>query len=61
MQGFHLTSLPIRAGRGVLLRTFLKRGIPNIVDLEPWGGPGLFSRKVEGIAAHEGLRWGTSN
>ncbi len=41
----------------VLLRTLLRRGVPDIVNLEPWGGPGLFSRKVKSIAAHEGLRW----
>ena len=42
---------------GVLGRTFLKRGIPHIVNLEPNGGPGLFSSKVKGIAAHEALSW----
>jgi L-lactate dehydrogenase (cytochrome) len=41
----------------VLLGTFIKRGIPRIDDLEPWGGPGLFSREVEGIAAHAALSW----
>lgn len=42
---------------GVLLRTLLKRGYPHIVNLEPNGGPGLFSRAVAGIAAHEELCW----
>ncbi len=41
----------------VLARTLAKRGNPHIDNLEPWGGPGLFSRQVAGIAAHEGLRW----
>jgi len=41
----------------VLARTIAKRGNPHIDDLEPWGGPGLFSRKVAGIAAHESLSW----
>jgi len=41
----------------VLARTFLRRGNPHIVNLEPWGGPGLFSREVAGIAAHEALAW----
>jgi L-lactate dehydrogenase (cytochrome) len=53
---FDVATHPRWASR-VLLRTFLKRGIPDIVDLEPWGCPGLFSRKMQGIAAHEGLRW----
>jgi L-lactate dehydrogenase (cytochrome) len=42
---------------GVLARTFLTRGYPHIVNLEPDGGPGLFSRAVAGIAAHEDLSW----
>ncbi len=42
---------------GVLGRTLLKRGIPHIVNLEANGGPGLFSSKVKGIAAHESLSW----
>ncbi len=42
---------------GVLGRTLLKRGYPHIVNLEPDGGPGLFSTKVKGIAAHESLSW----
>ncbi|HEY7581478.1 MAG TPA: alpha-hydroxy acid oxidase [Acetobacteraceae bacterium] len=42
---------------GVLGRTLLRRGYPHIVNLEPDGGPGLFSTKVKGIAAHEGLSW----
>ncbi|HVY13969.1 MAG TPA: alpha-hydroxy acid oxidase [Rhodopila sp.] len=41
----------------VLGRTVLKRRNPHIDNLEPWGGPGLFSREVAGIAAHEALRW----
>lgn len=36
----------------VLGRTVLKRKNPHIDNLEPWGGPGLFSRDVAGIAAH---------
>lgn len=54
--GFDVATHP-RWTVSVLLRTFMKRGIPNIVDLEPWGGPNLFSRKVAGIAAHEALCW----
>ena len=42
---------------GVLARTFLKRGIPHIVNLEPDGGPSLLSREVKGIGAHEHLCW----
>ena len=42
---------------GVLGRTLLRRGYPHIVNLEPDGGPGLFSTKVQGIAAHEALSW----
>lgn len=42
---------------GVLARTLMKRGNPHIDDLEPTGGPGLFSREVAGIAAHEALNW----
>lgn len=41
----------------VLGRTLLKRGYPHIINLEPDGGPGLLSRKVKGIAAHETLTW----
>lgn len=41
----------------VLARTLVKRGNPHIDNLEPWGGPGLFSREVAGIAAHEALCW----
>lgn len=41
----------------VLARTLVKRKNPHIVNLEPWGGPGLFSREVAGIAAHEALCW----
>jgi L-lactate dehydrogenase (cytochrome) len=42
---------------GVLARTFFRRGIPHILNLEAGGGPGLFSSAVKGIAAHEGLSW----
>jgi L-lactate dehydrogenase (cytochrome) len=42
---------------GVLARTLLKRGIPHIVNLEPDGGPSLFSRAVEGIGVHDSLSW----
>jgi len=42
----------------VLARTLVKRQNPHIDNLEPWGGPGLFSREVvAGIAAHETLCW----
>lgn len=41
----------------VLTRTLMRRGNPHIANLEPWGGPGLFSREVAGIAAHERLSW----
>ena len=41
----------------VLARTLVKRKNPHIDNLEPWGGPGLFSREVAGIAAHEALCW----
>jgi L-lactate dehydrogenase (cytochrome) len=41
----------------VLARTLVKRMNPRIDNLEPWGGPGLFSREVAGIAAHEALCW----
>ncbi len=42
---------------GVLGRTFLRRGVPHIVNLEPDGGPNLFSRTVAHIASHESLNW----
>jgi L-lactate dehydrogenase (cytochrome) len=42
---------------GTLLRTFAKRGIPHIVNLEGHGGPSLFSKEVQGIAAHPRLSW----
>ena len=42
---------------GVLGRTLFKRGVPHIDNLEPGGGPNLFSRKVAKIAAHESLNW----
>jgi L-lactate dehydrogenase (cytochrome) len=41
----------------VLARTLVKRKNPRIDNLEPWGGPGLFSRGVAGIAAHDALCW----
>jgi L-lactate dehydrogenase (cytochrome) len=41
----------------VLARTLVKRKNPHIDNLEPRGGPGLFSREVAGIAAHEALCW----
>jgi len=41
----------------VLARTLVKRKNPHIDNLEPWGGPGLFSREVAAIAAHEALCW----
>ena len=41
----------------VLARTLLKRKNPHIDNLEPWSGPGLFSREVASIAAHEALCW----
>lgn len=40
---------------GVLARTLLRRGVPHIVNLEPDGGPSLFSSAVTGIAAHQAL------
>jgi L-lactate dehydrogenase (cytochrome) len=42
---------------GVLGRTFLKRGVPHLINLEPDGGPNLFSRSVAHIASHESLNW----
>ncbi|HTJ91423.1 MAG TPA: alpha-hydroxy acid oxidase [Acidocella sp.] len=42
---------------GTLVPTLLKRKNPHIDNLEFWGGPGLFSRQVAGIAAHEALSW----
>jgi L-lactate dehydrogenase (cytochrome) len=42
---------------GVLGRTLLRRGVPHIVNLEPEGGPNLFSTKVAHIASHESLNW----
>jgi L-lactate dehydrogenase (cytochrome) len=41
----------------VLLRTLAKRKIPHIDNLEPWGGPNLFSREVASIASHDSLCW----
>ena len=46
-----------RWAAGVLARTFLRRGVPHIVNLEADGGPNLFSRQVKQIAAHEALSW----
>lgn len=46
-----------RWAASVLVRTFIKRKYPHIDNLEYWGGPGLFSRKVAGIAGHPGLSW----
>lgn len=40
-----------------LARTFAKRGVPHIVNLEYDGGPNLFSRTVGKIASHETLCW----
>ena len=42
---------------GTAARTLLRRGIPRIENLEPNGGPNLFSRAVTQIAAHEELSW----
>jgi FMN-dependent dehydrogenase len=41
----------------VLACIFVKRKNPHIDNLEPWRGPGLFSRQVAGIAPHEALCW----
>lgn len=38
-------------------RTLLRRGIPRIENLEPDGGPNLFSSAAKSIAAHEDLSW----
>ncbi|HEY2591388.1 MAG TPA: alpha-hydroxy acid oxidase [Steroidobacteraceae bacterium] len=42
---------------GVLARTLAKRGIPHMVNLEPGGGPSLFSPQMKGSTAHPGLCW----
>lgn len=42
---------------GVLARTVLKRGIPRMVNLEPGGGPSLFSSRMKGSTAHPALSW----
>ncbi|MGH8260809.1 MAG: alpha-hydroxy acid oxidase [Steroidobacteraceae bacterium] len=42
---------------GVLARTLIKRGLPRMVNLEPGGGPSLFSRKMKGSTAHPALAW----
>lgn len=42
---------------GVLARTLLKRGIPRMVNLEPDGGPSLFSSQMKGSTAHPALSW----
>jgi L-lactate dehydrogenase (cytochrome) len=38
-------------------RTLLQRGLPHIDNLEPTGGPNLFSRSVSKIASHTTLAW----
>ena len=38
-------------------RTLLTRGVPHIDNLEPQGGPSLFSRSVGKIASHATLSW----
>lgn len=38
-------------------RTFFKRGVPHIDNLEYDGGPNLFSTSVGKIASHETLSW----
>ncbi len=42
---------------GVLARTVFKRGIPRMVNLEPSGGPSLFSSRMKGSTAHPVLSW----
>jgi len=42
---------------GVLARTVAKRGIPRMVNLEPGGGPSLFSAQMKGSTAHPALSW----
>lgn len=42
---------------GVLGRTMLHRGIPRLVNLEPSGGPALFSSKLAHMTAHDRLSW----
>ena len=42
---------------GVLARTVLKRGIPRMINLEPDGGPSLFSSRMQGSTAHPALSW----
>lgn len=42
---------------GTLVHTFAKRGLPRIDNLEPEGGPHLFSGGVSSIAAHDRLSW----
>jgi L-lactate dehydrogenase (cytochrome) len=54
--GWDVASHPVWLG-SVLGRTLARRGIPHLVNLEPDGGPGIFSRKVEGVVAHESLSW----
>ncbi len=41
------------------VRTLARRGNPHIDNLEPEGGPSLFSRTVSKIASHTGLSWDT--
>ncbi|MGH8220255.1 MAG: alpha-hydroxy acid oxidase [Steroidobacteraceae bacterium] len=42
---------------GMLVRTVLKRGAPRMVNLEPGGGPSLFSSRMKGSTAHPALSW----
>ncbi len=42
---------------GTALRTLLKRGVPEISNLEARGGVNLFSREVAGIAGHSDFTW----
>ncbi|WP_428486368.1 alpha-hydroxy acid oxidase [Rhodopila sp.] len=42
---------------GTAARTWFRRGLPRIENLEPEGGPNLFSRAVASIASHSSLSW----
>lgn len=42
---------------GAAGRTFLKRGVPVISNLEAHGGVGLLSKKVASIAGHSNFTW----
>lgn len=42
---------------GTALRTLLTRGAPRLTNLEPDGGPSLFSHDVQHIGAHDRLSW----